>query len=262
MPTRRALLASAALTPLLAVPSAARARQATPAAGEAPLFDLAFPGVVFPAGPVSAMACRHALAPGATADYVNGLAVTGATASAFAVLAGSLALTGESPTVLRAAGAVPGASPVAGEALLGPGDAAAFALAADRAPFAPVVRNAGAATLVFVEAWVVSGRAFHIHPLFPVGEDVYDYQSYAGVDTLPSDATATLRLSRTTLAPGERRAPGDAGWQIALGDSEKLTRSPTDGAATNLTDRPLEIVVVTAVFAPTGAASPVAAPAA
>ena len=230
--------------------AARAAQQATPAATTDPVVEFAFPDLLFPAGTLAADLASYRVDPGVEAEYPGYPADP--SAAILWVQSGALALTGDVVAVQRGPGAAPDASPIAGETLLAAGDALALRLGEGHAF---TIRNTGAEPLVFVEALVTAG-ALPIDLGIRRSYDFIDGTRQPRATTLDADATATLRLTRATLAPDEARAPAGDGWQVAAGDATRMTRSPIDGTVRNVSAEPLEVYILTAELTPV-AATPV-----
>lgn len=234
-----------------AVPGAQQASPTASAADESlpgdVTLEFAFPSVVVPAGEVAAWMQFFEVLPHEGGEYT----ITGTSAVILVVRAGTMAISGELAGVHRATDAAPAASPVAGETILGPGDAAALAFTSDQVfP----IRNVGDDKLYVVEAAVSNLNLTANKDM--LGLDMAEYTMQPGATTLPADSTVTVRLTRATLAPDESRAPAAEGWQLAIGDPARMTRSPMDGTVRNVSDEPHEVYILTAEFAP-AAATPV-----
>jgi len=230
---------------------AAVVADATPApaanSADEPAIEVAFPAAPFAAGPISAGLTRYTLDAGAAGAY-PGYPVAVAVAAVLLVQSGTMGLSGDLVAVHRSAETAP-ASPAAGEALLGPGDAVALEVGPDRAY---ALRNAGADPLVFVEAWVFGGDRW---PRGEFGPAMHGGEAFSitRVTDLASAGAVTVRLTRATLAPDETRTPPDGGWQIVLGKTTDLVRGGEDGTAHNISPDAQEVVILTARFETAGA---------
>jgi hypothetical protein len=205
------------------------------------VIEFAFPSVVIPAGEVAAYFQIFEVLSDEGVEY----SITGNSAVILLVQSGTMAISGDVAGVHRATDDAPSASPVAGETILSVGDAAALAFMSGETF---QLRNAGEEKLIFLQA-VVSNLNLGANPMLQ-GVDEYEYTMMPGATTLETDSTVTVRLTRATLAPDESRSPTEGGWQLAIGDPARITRSPMDGTVRNVSAEPHEVYILTADFTP------------
>ncbi len=83
------------------------------------------------------------------------------------------------------------------------------------------------------------------------GYRILDFYHDPGAVELATAATATMHLTRTTLAGGEKLAAPEDGWFAVLTeDPAHMPRSWPAGVPTNMGADPIPIVVMTADFQP------------
>ena len=225
-------------------------------------FAVAFPTPVLPAGPVYAWSTLYAVGPGVSAAY-PGFEIEDPVAALVWVQSGTMAIGGDHVAVHRASAGTPGASPAAGELVLGAGDAVGLELGPGRSF---ELRSMGPEPLVFAEFWLVGG----FRPVYgyPPGYQILDFANHPDAATLPSPATVTMQLTQAvlppeeTLAPAEEPlAPGEKTWQLALADRRSgaaVLRQNPSGALENMGQASVSVVAMTAEFQ-VAAATPTAA---
>lgn len=224
------------------------AQPATPTDAIEQQFDITLSVPVLPAGPIYLWSTMYAVEPGLSVEY-PGFAIETLVATLVWVQSGVLAITGEHGAVHRGSAALPDASPVAGELLLGPGDAVALELGPNHTY---QMRSAGSEPLVFAEFWLVAGPA----PSYPdpPGYRILDFYHDRSSVTLPAAAVATMHLTRMTLAADEKLEVPEDGWQMVLTDNPApMARSWPGGVPHNIGTDPIAIVVMTADFQPVAA---------
>jgi hypothetical protein len=225
---------------------AAATQPATPEDASEVSFDITLSEPVLPASTIYSWATMYSVEPGLSAEY-PGFPIESPVATLIWVQSGTLALTGDHGKVHRGSAARPDASPVAGELLLGPDDAVALELGGDHSY---QLRSAGSEPLVFAEFWLIAGP----EPLY-MGQtelDIMDYYHDSSAVTLPAASTATMHLTKTTLAMDETLEPPEGSFQNVLAEDHiSIIRMLPDGVASNIVQNDLvTVVVMTADFQP------------
>ena len=204
-------------------------------------FEVAFPAPVLPAGRLHAWSTLYAVEPGVSAAY-PGFDIESPVAALVWVQSGTMAIDGEHVALHRASAGIPSASPSQGEMLLDAGDAVGLELGPGHSYH---LRSVGPEPLVFAEFWLVGGP----RPEYAVtpGYQILDYHHLPTAATLASPATATMRLTRSVVAPEETLEPAEGTWQLVLSDPPSGHEGPL-GKAKNYQSDAINVVIMTAAF--------------
>ncbi len=216
-------------------------------------FDITFSEPILPASSIYSWSTMYSIEPGLSAEY-PGFAIDSPVAALVWVQSGTLALAGNHGAVHRGLMELAEGTPAPGELLLGPGGAVALELGGDHAY---QIRNAGSEPLVLAEFWLIAGPSPNYTD--PPGYMYLDYFNGPSSVSLTAAATATMHLTRTSMAAGETLVAPEDGLQMVLTDEPiSVTRSLSGDVVNNIGAGSITVVIMTADFEPV-AGTPTAA---